>query len=338
MYNPSTQKEMENSQTEKKEEKAAVQYYFTAKELMARNLKEMPFLLDNIFQQKGLAILGGSSDTGKSSLLRQLAICVSLGESTFLGVKLNPVHNRAIYVSTEDSDDSIAVLLNKVKAEYPALETSENLLYIFVGDKLLTCLDDMLRSKPADLIVIDTLSNFLPGDMNQSNQVRAYLEKYNALATKYNCLIIFNHHTGKTAEQKTPSKENLLGSQGIESFARCVIELRRDYAQTDLRHMCIVKGNYIPDTLKQKSTVLKFSSNLLFSPTGESVDFALIVKPDTQNQQKQAALKRIKEIMSVDNKITINKLLSILVKEGFDYKRSTVAEMAKSVRPSKTPK
>jgi archaellum biogenesis ATPase FlaH len=313
-------------------------HVFTAQALLSRNLKAMPFLLDNIFQQKGLAILGGSSDTGKSSLLRQLAICVALGEKTFLGIKLNPVHNRAIYVSTEDNDDSIAFLLNKVKAAYPSLEESESLLYTFTGYKLLERLDVILRSKPADLIVIDTLSNFLPGDMNQSNQVRAYLEKYNALATKHNCLIIFNHHTSKAAEQRPPSKDNLLGSQGIESFARCVLELRRDYAQTDLRHMCIVKGNYIPDALKQKSTVLKFNSNLLFSTTGKSVDFALLTKPDATKKQKELMEKRIKELLAVNSKITVDKVHAILLEEGFNYGHTTVGDKMKEIRPSKTPK
>lgn len=323
---------MENKQ----QEKTTVQYCYTAKELMARDLTTMPFLWEGILQQKGMAILAGSSDTGKSSFLRQLAICVALGESTFLGIKLNPIHNRAIYVSTEDNDDSIAVLLNKVKTEYPALEASENLLYIFIGDNLRDRLDGILQSKPADLIVIDTLSNFLQGDMNQSNVVRSYLENYNALASKHNCLIIFNHHTGKSAEKNPPSKDNLLGSQGIESFARCVMELRRDYAQIDLRHLCIVKGNYIPDTLKQKSTVLKFSPNLLFSTTGKSVDFALITKPDGAKKQKELMEKRIRELMSVKGKISVDKVHGILLEEGFNYGRTTVADMMQEIRTSKT--
>jgi hypothetical protein len=40
-------------------------------------------------------------------------------------------------------------------------------------------------------------------------------------------------------------------------------------------------------------------------------------------------------LLAADSKITTEKLLLTLQKEGFDYGRTTIAEMAKSVRPSK---
>ncbi|NPD47616.1 hypothetical protein [Lentimicrobium sp. S6] len=73
---------------------------FSATELLNRDVKEIPQLLEPILPKVGLCGFAGSSDTGKSSFLRQLAISVGLGEPKFLGFKLNAENKKAIYGSS----------------------------------------------------------------------------------------------------------------------------------------------------------------------------------------------------------------------------------------------
>ena len=56
---------------------------------------------------------------------------------------------------------------------------------------------------------------------------------------------------------------------------RLLIELRKDPRQgcEHLRHLCIVKGNYLAPTFKNASFELRFSPHLNYFPTGNRVPF-----------------------------------------------------------------
>ena len=82
------------------------------------------------------------------------------------------------------------------------------------------------------------------GSVNESNQVRLFLNQYSQLARKSKCLIIFMHNCGKRTEHFMPSKHNLLGSQAFEAKMRLVLELRTDIENVTYQHLCRVKGNY----------------------------------------------------------------------------------------------
>jgi RecA-family ATPase len=125
------------------------------------------------------------------------------------------------------------------------------------------------------------------GSLNQTNEVRTILNKYKLLSDKHQCLIIFLHHTGKRTEEKEPGKHNLLGSQGFEANMRLVMELRTDSHQDDLRHLCLVKGNYLSREYKQASYVLRFDENMLFNQTDERTPFEELIKVDTKKRHQK---------------------------------------------------
>lgn len=267
---------------------------FSATELLNRNIEAIPQLLEPILPKVGLCGFAGSSDTGKSSWLRQLAISVSIGESEFLGFKLNAVYRRAIYVSTEDDEYAISYLLtqaNKVK-QLP-VESFKGLSFIFDTYNLLDKLELQLTESKVDLIVIDAFTDLYGKSMNDTNQVRTFLNDYSQLAQKHKCLIIFLHHTGKRTEELAPSKHNLLGSQGFEAKMRLVIELRNDFVYAKKRHLCIVKGNYLPNEFKTKSYVMMFDDNLQFTMTEERIPFENL-KPGNKIEEREA-VKQLKE-------------------------------------------
>lgn len=250
------------------------EYIMTALDLVNMDVECIPTLYEGLMPSVGLWSLVGSSDTGKSMILRQLALSV-VGGHDFLDRKFKGVHKKAIIASSEDDDLALAFLLKK-QNQTMQLSNSElsNLRVICETDELVEKLRKELERQRVDLIICDAFGDLFSGkDLNQNNQVRTFLNSFSQLANKYKCSICFLHHTGKRTEDLAPSKNNSIGSQGYEAKMRLLLELRRDKVDPEIRHLCVVKGNYLPDTEKAASYVLRMDENFCFSTTGSRVAF-----------------------------------------------------------------
>lgn len=239
----------------------------------------MATLLDPILPKTGLVALVGSSDTGKSAFLRQLALAVALGDTTFVGLPLSLTHRRAVYVSTEDDQRSLGYLTRKqIRGRVSSIDDYERLLYFFDADDLLTQLDELLTLYPADLVVLDAFSDLFDGRLNDSQSVRAFFKDYHQLIVRHDCLIILLHHTGKYRDEQVPSKHHVVGSQAFEAKMRMVMELRVDPIYSEKRHLCVLKGNYLGSDDKKNSHVLTFDEDLTFHETGERQPLETLTK------------------------------------------------------------
>ena len=170
----------------------------------------MPWLIEGIFGRSGLCALGGSSDMGKSTFLRQLAISVAMGDSTFLEWKLNLRYKKVLYISTEDEPISIAHVMRKQFSDSLHSEKLENIFFIFGQENLLDNINELLVKHNFDIIIVDAFSDVFIGGMNNISQVRTCLNKYNTIANNNDVLILFLHHTGKRTESLTPSKSSFI--------------------------------------------------------------------------------------------------------------------------------
>lgn len=256
-----------------------------APDLIRRGVQEIPMLFAPVFPRKGVALFAGSSDAGKSMLLRNMAISVVTGRD-FLGWKYKGVHRSCIFVATEDDEDATSYLLSKHEKTYgDAIDDLHNLRFMFNSDNIVSELDSELSIEPADLVIVDAYSDVFDGkEQNNAAQTRAFVNKFKALAEKYSCLFLFLHHTGKRTEDLAPSKNNFVGSQSLEASVRLGIELRIDRMNPELRHLCIVKGNYLGSQYKQSSFVLKMDENFVFSETGDRIVFEYLALNPNQSK------------------------------------------------------
>lgn len=302
----------------------------TGEQLLISETKEIPCLVYLFLQKTGLACLAGSSDTGKSSILRQLAVSIVTGEPDFLGFKIDAKHHSVIYVSTEDPERETAYLLSRQTTRYKP-ELLQGMRFIFDIEDLFCELKRRLAWKPADLVIIDCFADTYGRDLKDTQQIRAYLHAFQELAREHECLVLFLHHTGKRTESFEPSKNNLLSGQGFEAKMRLVIELRSDPMNPFHRHLCIVKGNYLPASYKKESYLLQFDEqNFSFSNTGERVPFELLVKQaDTDNSKaKYEQAKELKgqgynyeqiaQAIGYHSKGSVSKLFDKAKKSGWD--------------------
>ena len=279
-----TQQLMQKMHTLADAERATYRKYLVnGYDMLNLSAEAMDCLLEPILPRTGVAALVGTSDSGKSTLLRGLAMAVASGSTEYLGFRLCPKHRSAIYVATEDDASAIGVLMQRQLEELGTpKEAYHSLDFVFEVDNLINNLDEMLEATPRDLVIVDAFADLYTGPLNENNRVRSFLNQFSQLAVKYSVLIIFLHHTGKRTENLAPSKHNAIGSQGFEAKMRLVMELRPDPERHELRHLCIVKGNYLSDEYKHDSYVLRFTSALNFVATGERVPFGALRERDAE--------------------------------------------------------
>ena len=291
----------------------------TAYDVFKSDKEEIPKLLEPFFQKVGLASVVGSSDTGKSSFLRQLALSIVLKKEKFLDFKLNINQGNVVYVSTEDefysTKESISKQLKELKTADKELENLKNLYFLFEFDYLIERLEFILNNSQVDLIVIDSFADVFTGDINSNTKVREFLNAYNKLAIKYGTLIIFLHHLGKRSDYKKSSKDNIIGSQGFEAKMRSVVEIRGS-KNTNERKLNVLKCNFLPSSFKKESFLLEFNSNLIFRNKN------IKVKSD------------IRETIGQDPELI--KLILELNKEGLSYRAISEKLKAQNIKISKS--
>ena len=259
----------EKIQQVEKEEKTI----YNAVELMEMGDIQQHYLMEPIFPQKGSAVLAGKPDTGKSQFARQLCIQVAMGKTDFIGFKINPVFNKAIYVATEDNIENTRFLLSKQMTGLGE-EAKENLRFMFADtmeqDDILIQLDKALTAEPADLVVVDSFGDiFKGGDTNNNMAMRNTVKTFDKIAKNHNCLILFVHHVNKGAYRIAPAQEHIQGGAGLLQKVRLAIQLSE--GDGNIRYFSVVKGNYCPKEFKQNSLILNFSEEtFLFSNTGKT--------------------------------------------------------------------
>jgi len=244
--------------------------FVSAATLLEKKNAEIPKLFDPIIPQGVLGVLAGSSDAGKSMFLRQLAICCATGRD-WLGYEYRGKHRGAIYCASEDDENATSVFLNANNNFFKdSPENWSNFDFTFITDDIVERLDMRLAEKPVDLIVMDCLQDFFNGkDTSDNTQVRAFYKPYDELCKKYGCTIIFLHHISKASEDNVPSKGALHGSQAIEAKPRLVMLLVGDKDDDSIKHLCIVKQNYLGPEWKRESIDLRFDKDsFTFQPTG----------------------------------------------------------------------
>ena len=263
-------------------------YFKGADELKNQEVKEVDYLVDRLIPRGTLCSLVGESDTGKSSLLRQLAVSVAYGDEEFLGFNLNDKCRNVVYVSTEDGEMGTSVWLNKHLGEDVIdNEALSQLKFLFITENLYENIRKVICENCVDLLIIDSYADIFEGSMNDSNIVRSFLTKYNDLANQYGITIVFLHHTKKSSEGMKPNKNSILGSQGFEAKMRSVMMLTKDKDDDSLRHLCVVKNNYLSPKEKKFSYVIKFNENLSFEPTGKRVNFDDLDNPEYLGKAKE---------------------------------------------------
>lgn len=180
-----------------------------------------PPLIEGVLRQGHKMMLGGPSKAGKSFALIEL--CVSIAEGVpWLG--FGCAQGRVLYVNLELDRASC---LHRFRDVYAAMGIEPaNLANIDVWnlrgkskpmDRLAPSLiRRALKTRPI-AVVIDPIYKVITGDENSADQMAAFCNQFDRVATELGCAVVYCHHHSKGSQGSKRSMDRVSGS-GV--FAR----------------------------------------------------------------------------------------------------------------------
>ncbi len=239
---------------------------YTATELLASfDGKETDFLWDNLIPRTGTGLLVGPPDMGKSQLAKELAITIAKGSTEYLGQRLKPIHNRVLYVFTEDQEDAVSSSLNKQLLKHVDLDKN-NLSLAFLTDETITELIKKLslfcEENPVDLIIVDAFGDIFSGsDTNSNIQMRRDIKAFDELVRTHRLALLFVHHVNKAGYKSNPSQELIQGGSGLTQKVRYALYLSRN--ESGQKFFNVAKGNYTSNFYKENRLPVEFEEETL---------------------------------------------------------------------------
>jgi RecA-family ATPase len=231
-------------------------------DLLNKKELEVPKLWDPFISSTNLHGLIGPSDTGKSTFLKQLALAVVSKDNSFLGYPLNVRFGRVIYVSLEDDEQDVKEFF-KIHLNGEASPLLKNLKLIFDISDVENSIHNELITKQTDLVIIDPWSALVKGSTNNLTDVRDSISRLRDISRIYGTPFMLIHHTVKSAEKFQPDKNRVNGSQAIEAALRLIQELRNDSTNPNIKYLTHLKGNRLPNSMKEESIQLNFNEKEL---------------------------------------------------------------------------
>jgi hypothetical protein len=154
------------------------------------------------------AFVVSPSGHGKSSFSIQAAICWSCGLPAFA---INPNYPlRILIIQSEDDDNDVIEMaqminrlsLNEHQRDLVRQNTHIELVNDCVGEGFCKRLDDILRQRPADLVVINPYTAYQGGELVDDERNNRFLRlQLQPLLVEHNCGLLAIHHTPKTNYQ-----------------------------------------------------------------------------------------------------------------------------------------
>ena len=256
------------------------------RDLLRIESKEEDYIIKDILPANGISGITGSSDTGKSLLLLQLAVCYLLNKP-FLNVAVNG-GKQVLICSYEDVQNSLnkrMANLTKNLSQQEIELLKNNLHFQTYADNNLEVIEEHLNANPeTGLIVIDPFSELMSGrDLNSAGEVREVMKTMHNICLQRNLAIIIIHHNTKASDKEAGlGKGNSSGSQAIEAKTRVLFELKVENNRQ--RTLAIIKGNDIPISMKypESRTILEFENdNSLWFKISDSKIIARPVRSNT---------------------------------------------------------
>ena len=234
---------------------------FRACDLDGQPVPERVWHVHDLIPANTVTLLSGDGGTGKSLCALQLAVSTAL-QRPWLGLAVR--HGKAVYLSAEDDKAELHRRLADItRAENATLAdlgdltlrslAGEDALLAIVAKggtlqatPLLEAVEQLLQHDCPDLLVLDTLADYFPGDENNRAQARQFIGLLRGLAINHRCAVVMLAHPSLHG---IASGTGTSGSTGWNNSVRSRLYLSRildkGYEQNpDARVLSVMKSNY----------------------------------------------------------------------------------------------
>jgi RecA-family ATPase len=234
---------------------------FRACDLHGKPVPERVWHVHDLIPANTVTLLSGDGGTGKSLCALQLAVSTAL-QRPWLGLAVR--HGKAVYLSAEDDKAELHRRLADItRAENATLADLGDLtLRSLAGEDallatvakggtlqatpLLEAIKQLLQHDCPDLLVLDTLADYFPGNENDRAQARQFIGMLRGLAINHRCAVVMLAHPSVAG---MASGTGTSGSTGWNNSVRSRLYLSRvvhdGYEQNpDARVLRKMKSNY----------------------------------------------------------------------------------------------
>lgn len=329
----SVQQEYDNNQTVSDLEKLKEKFggeITNAWDLYSQDIKEVPYLLEDLIPEGCLSALVGPSESNKSNFMLGAAYAICFGNE-YLGKMVNVQHNRVLIVPTEDITSQTAFRLKKQLEEGVVTgiytkEMIERVHFAFGIIDVAGFIAEYLKIFRFDCIFIDAYGDINSTDTNSLTETRTSLKPYHDLCVEHRTAICFIHHSKKGSENLSPSKNDAVGSVGFEGKMRAVLGTRVDKNDPRIIYLMILKSNCIAPEKKKEAMVLRLKEDLTLEYTGNTIPIHEVQHSNpVSNYSKKNRDERVMELL--DDGVTHKEIIDIFAEESIKISQSTISRI-----------
>lgn len=177
-------------------------------ELLKEPEDRMPWLVESLLPMGGLSMMAAKPKVGKSTLARNLAVCVARGEP-FLGRATSP--GAVLYLALEEKR-------GQVRDHFQRMGVTDEPIHIHVGaapENAVVELEALIATYHPALVVVDPLSRVIRiKDWKDYGSATRAMEPWVDISRRTGCHVMCVHHMNKTMREVT-DLDTLNGSVGF---------------------------------------------------------------------------------------------------------------------------
>ena len=269
-------------------------------------LKVQPpaFLIEGFLVKKSIAMLAGPVAQRKSIIALNIAHALCTGDPLFGYFDVTGGHERVVYLCPEMGAASFVKRVRQIGLSDYVGKT----LFIQTMSETPTALDELDGELPGAVVIVDTITRFIDGDENKSEDMRKFAAKVfrlmNAGAT-----VVLLHHSKKGSSGSLD--DGLRGSSELAAFvdSAWVTELedpKKPYES--LSKMRNVKQrDFESDPFKLKPAVGSYHLAMEGEPEAEAV---------VKSKAEGAALEVFRGLLAANPKMGVNKISDAMRNAG----------------------
>lgn len=199
----------------------------------------------------GSLFIVAPSSHGKSSFAIALMIHFAIGRAAFGLKPAQPLRILLIESEDDDADNKAFVqvlhTMNLSRLELELLETNTRIEFRrdLCGERFFKALNQFLTQYPADAVIINPLTGFYPGSLNDDEAVSRFLRQdLNSVMVNHKCAPIIIAHMPKSQITQLADKEwyewmyVLSGCASITNWARAILVFVPTIARGTYRFIC----------------------------------------------------------------------------------------------------
>jgi hypothetical protein len=268
------------------------------------NVKPPEFLIEGFLVKKSIAMLGGPVAQRKSIIALNIAHALCTGEPLFGYFDVPQKPERVVYLCPEMGPASFVKRIKQIGLGSYIGKT----FFIQTMSESPTVLDELGEELPGAVVIVDTITRFVEGDENKSEDMRRFAQKVFRLANAGATMVLL-HHSKKGSSGSLD--DGLRGSSELAAFVdSCwVTELEdtKEPYQSLSKMRNVKQRDFESDPFRLKPAPGSYYLTMEGDPAPEAV---------VKSKKEEAARAALAEILKDTPHMGVNKLREVLKSKG----------------------